>query len=407
MLGPCDLPGVRRLATEFWESLEEGELTIASSPATCSSKVWLNVVLDAFSNVAAQMGDSAPMRLKPLTGECVEPTPPFALALGFSETTSVSELMECFGREPVCILTVNCNQGLSVGWKTLFSDIARVYRTAGVDVRQRRILAILVGCTEFPPVGMEVGIKVRALWNAVRWEEFRLLAESMLASSENALVRAWRIAVYSASSNGSPDVAALLCREMPNSLSAAVERSLDALGHGVNTSLELAGLFVADQRWSVPPSAVRPWARGHIAGISLERGVHFNLKHMARAAADAYLRRAIWREQVSGLLPVVMEMGFSVNQTVTRAIGDGWLEGFSKEVLGVEGQVYLEPGEVIDRIKECGGVQVPQTLWRMLKLLRKSRNDLAHMRPIDYGRVRDLWQGYDHVRRRFSERVVS
>ena len=403
MLLPCDLPSIKRFAVSLWETLEKGELVIISSPESCHSEIWLRIVLDAFNNVVHQMGDPVPKRLATLRGDCLEPTPILASALKLSETSNVPELMKCFGREPICILTVDCTEGLSPGWRTLFSKIGHTYRTVGTEVRQRPVLAILVGCTKFPPIEPTVGIRVKTLWNAVRWEELRLLVESLLASNENALARAWRIAVYSASSNSNPDVATLLCKEMPSSLSEAIECSLDALGCGTNTSFEMVAPFVADQRWNVPPAVIQQWTAGQITGISLERGTNFNLQHLTREKARSYLHSAIWREQISGLLPIVMEMGFSVNQALTHVIGNHWLNSLSQEVYGPGGQVYLEPGEVIDRMKEYSVRQVPRTLWDMLKLLRKTRNDLAHMRPVDYVCVRDLWQGYDSIRRRFPD----
>ena len=166
------------------------------------------------------------------------------------------------------------------------------------------------------------------------------------------------------------------------------------------TDTKLSPPFVADQRWNVPSAVVQQWSKGQIAGSTLERGVSFNTEYMKRADAHAYLLHAIWREQVAGLLPVVMEVGFSVNHAVKHEIGPCFLEGLPQEVRP-GGQLYLEPREVIQRIEERADWWVPNTIWKMLKLLRDARNDLAHLRPVDQGLIRDLWQQYDIVRRKF------
>ena len=372
-----------------------------SSPATRVGKRWTQAVLEAFDNIVRQMGDTAPTKLMSLQGDCATPLSALAATPDLAGVNSVVELLQCSGREPVVILTLSCNKGLSLGWRTLFLEIARKYRTIGMEVRQRPILAVLLGCSESPPIDARVGIRVRELWNVFRWEEFRLLVESGLDPQENALVRAWRIAVYSASANGDPDMVSSLCRERPNSLRETVDYCLDALRcSNIATDTKLSPPFVVDQRWNVPLAVVPQWSEGLIAGSTLERGVSFNTEYMERADACAYLLHTIWREQVAGLLPVVMEVGFSVNQAVTHEIGPCFLEGLPQEVRP-GGQLYLEPGEVIQRIGERIDWRVPNTIWKMLKLLRDTRNDLAHLRPIDQGLIRDLWQQYDIVRRKF------
>ena len=401
VLLPFSLPSIQTFSSDIWEILDAGELVILSSPATNTGKRWTQAILDALDSIARQKGEAASTRLDPLQGDCAVPLPIMASALDLTEIDSVADLLECFGREPVVVLTLCCNNGLSSGWRELFLEIARNYRTIGAEVRQRPILAVLLGCAESPPIGARVGIRVRELWNVFRWEEIRLLVESGLDSNENALVRAWRIAVYSASANGDPDIAALLCRERPNSLRETVECCLATLMcSSPSTNANLSTPFVADQKWNVPSTVVQQWSNGQIAGSTLERGVSFNTEYMERADAQAYLLHAIWREQVAGLLPVVMEVGFSVNQAVTHEIGPCFLEDLPQEVRP-GGQLYLEPREVIQRIEERADWWVPNTIWKMLQLLKRTRNALAHMRPVDQGLIRDLWQQYDIVRRRF------
>ena len=401
MLLPCDLPSIRQFAGDLFSVLDEGELVILGCPAGPNCEHWANGILDALEETVHSRDGLPLIRLPCFRGDTDDPEPEVARALGRPDDASVSEFLESFSGETITILTIDCADGISDGWRRLFTQIGKIYKTA--DSAYVPILTVLIGCRTFPPVDPGVGIRVRALWNVVRWEELRLLVESMLTADENALVRAWRIAVYSATSNSNPDLVSLLCRNMPNSLSETIETTLDRTGCSSTTHATPVMLSVSDQRWDVPPAVVRDWAEGRVAGITLERGASLNIKCMKREDAHAYLLDAISREQIAGLLPVVMEMGFSVAQAVKNAIGDRWLDGSPDVARGPGGRVNLEPAEIIERLQRPSTTYVPEALWQILLLLRKTRNDLAHMDPVDYGRIRELWQMYDRVRHRFAK----
>ena len=367
----------------------------------------MDVVLEAFDEFVQKKDDPAPVRASKIRGDTENPGDALALALE-SEGASTREVLQSFGGEAVTIITVVGDGGLSVAWRELLGQICTIFHRAnGWGIELRRILVVIRGCGEFPPVEADVGVRVRAMWNVVGWEELRLLAESMLGINENPLVRAWRIAVYSAASNGDPDLVSKLCREMPNSILETVETALDRNGDGdVRGTWSMWRFpYVSDRRWEVPVAVKDDWSQSRITGVTLERGTILNVDRMRLEDAHAYLRSRIWREQVSGLFPVVMDMGFSINVAVRRIAGDGWLAGVPDEWRGLDGRLYLEPSEVIRRLKECGGGRLPENLWKALVLLRQMRNDLAHMRTIEYGRIRELWEAYDRVRRGEGERA--
>lgn len=407
MLDSSELPSVRRFALELWEATEEGVLAVLACPSSACGSRWVDAVLDAFGRISAERGDPSPVRLDHVPSESDDPVKALALGLDLEGEPSVAGLLESFGREPVCILVLNCQDRLSAAWRRLIADFARQARALGVETRLRPFLIVVTGCVEYPPVDFAVGIKVRAIWNAVRWEEVRLLVESGLATNENSLARTWRLSVYCATSNGDPEVAAMLCRELPNSIAESVELGLASRTCGKQVRLEQAIPLVADQRWDAPVAAVSQWAAGRLIGSTLERGPCYNLEHLQEGAARVYLLMAIWREQIAGLLPVLMEMGFSLNAAVTNVIGEGWMDGVPAEQRGPGGQVSLEPSEIVERIKTRSSGRVPDSLWNLLQLLRVTRNDLAHMRSVEYGRIRELWHGYDMVRKRFESSVNS
>ncbi|MDE2915517.1 MAG: hypothetical protein OXL68_21690 [Paracoccaceae bacterium] len=263
-------------------------------------------------------------------------------------------------------------------------------------------MALLTECEAFPPIDLGVGIRIRALWNAVRWEEVRLLVDSMLPPNENALGRAWRVAVYSAASCSDPKIMSLLCRLMPNSLLETANIVMETIADRPREEGTPSSLFVPDQRWEVPPAAVSGWARGVIGGVTLERGTSLNIAALQEQDARRHILASIWREQVAGLLTIVIEMGFSIAQAVTNEVGRGWLGENPVSLILPDGRINLEPAEVLERLRGPPRTQIPRTLWQTLLLLRDTRNDLAHMRPVDYGRVRELWQKYDQARKYFG-----
>ena len=405
MLLPCDLPSIRQFVGELLSVLEEGELVILACPSSPIWRPWIKSILMAFEQTVHRKDGLSLITLPCLQGDIDNPLCEIAETLGCPNDILISGLLAELDGETLTILTVNCGQGISDGWQRLFSQLGNAYRTAAFS--RVSMLVVLTECREFPPVEPRVGIRVRALWNVVRWEEFRLLVESMLPINENALVRAWRIAVYSAASSCNPKLASFLCREMPVSLAETIALAVCHAGSFQSERTEPLTKIVADRRWEVPPPVVHDWADGRICGISLERGASFNLGCMAQEDAKAYLFGAIWKEQIAGLLPVVMEMGFLVTRAITNTIGDKWLDGMDDAVVGPDGRVFAEPAEVIDGLKKLPKSAVPETILRTLYLLKSTRNDLAHMRPVDLGRIRELWQRYDLVHQRFGRETAG
>ena len=386
MLQASELPSIHRFASDVWDALDEGELVVVSSPQSSWYSGWREALVAALHSVVRKKRDPTPTVLPVLPGDATHPVALLSRALDFRGVVDTYELLECSGRAPICIISVECVGSLSAEWKRLFSDIARIYRLNRVDVRQRPVLVMVIGCGDYPPIEVEVGVRVKALWNLVRWEETRLLIESRLRSNESSLIRAWRIAVYSATSNNDLDAVSILCEETPNSLSEAVECGLSIVESQSSLGRRARESFLPDQRWDVPPAAIAAWASGRLLGSSLERGLSLCARGISRDQAHEYFYSAIWREQVSGILPIVMEMSVLANEAARGEIGSDWIDADGDHSALTE-PVNLEPREVIERISQYGGRRVSRILWENLQLLRSTRNDLAHMRPVDYDRV--------------------
>lgn len=157
-----------------------------------------------------------------------------------------------------------------------------------------------------------------------------------------------------------------------------------------------------DQRWEVPPAAVKPWATGEVFGETIERGPVRTTGGMAAKTANRYLLAAIWREQLTGLLPVVVELGFNATAAITAATGTDWHRAVPPKRVVSDGDLRLEAREVMDIFSTGRFGRVPPSIWSFLDVLRRTRNDLAHMSPVELQRIRQIWQGHDLIRKRFG-----
>ena len=399
MLVPSGLPGVRGLVSEVLVELREGSLVIVSVPTGDTGRRWLGWFRDALRDRTRESGEPVPIELPPFSAALADPFSEIANADGVGQVSNLEDLLEYYPDDGALVLVVECEASLGADWKAFFDSVRRAFRSAG-HRRLRPMLALIVGCDEYPPIENDVGSRVFALWNMLRWEEVRLLALDVLPHDENALVRAWRTATYAGAANGDPELLLRLCRECPDRLDHVIESALpNADGIG---DLELDMERIPDQRWNVPLGCVGPWSVGELIGYTIDRGTLRAISGMARDSADRYVRAAIWREQLSGIFPVVVELGFGVVPAITSVMGRDWLREVPADRKISDGDVRVEPKEVMDIFDTGRYRRLPTSIWSFLNLLRRTRNDLAHMSPIELQRMRQIWQGHDVIGRRFG-----
>ena len=399
MLVPSGLPGVRGLVSEVLAELREGSLVAVSVPSGGTGRRWLGWFRESLRDRTRECGEPVPIELPPFPGSLPDPFAVIAAANGVGQVRDLDDLLEYFPDEGALVLVVECGPSLGAEWKRFFDTVRRAFRGAG-SRRLRPVLALIVGSDEYPPIANDVGSRVFALWNMLRWEELRLLAVDVLPQDENALIRAWRIATYAGAANGDPEMLLRLCRECPDRLHQVIDVALsDANSRG---ELELDVGPVPDQRWHVPPGCLGLWSVGELIGHTVDRGTLRAVAGMVSETADRYVRAAIWREQLSGLFPVVVELGFSVASLITSVVGRDWLREVPAERRISGGDIRLEPREVMEIFATGRYRRLPRSIWSLLKLLRTTRNDLAHMSPIELQRMRQIRQGHDVIGRHFG-----
>ena len=399
MLVPSGLPGVRGLVSEVLAELREGSLVAVSVPSGAVGGRWLSWFRDALRERTRECGEPLPIELPPFPGSLPDPFSAIASAHGVGQVCGLGDLLEYFPDEGALVLVVECEPSLGVEWKRFFDAVRRAFRGAG-SRRLRSVLALIVGSDQYPPIANDVGSRVFALWNMLRWEELRLLAIDVLPQDENALTRAWRTATYAGAANGDPEMLLRLCRECPDRLNQVIDFALTDANSRGELALDVGP--VPDQRWHVPPGCRGPWSTGELIGHTVDRGTLRAVAGMARENADRYVRAAIWREQLSGLFPVVVELGFSVASMITSVMGRAWLREVPAERRISDGDVRLEPKEVMDIFTTGRYRRLPTSIWSFLNLLRATRNDLAHMSPLELQRMRRIWQSHDVIGRRFG-----
>ena len=372
-----------------------------SVPRGSAGRRWLTWLMEAIHHRTRERGEPVAIETPVLQGSLVDPLTGLAALNSLGGIRNLDDILEYHPDEGALVLMIECEQTLGRQWKILLETIRRTYLGAGPQRRLRPVLAIIIGSHEYPPIAHNIGIRVFALWNTVRWEELRLLADAVLPSGENALTRAWRVASHVGAANGDPEILVRLCRESPDPLEQVLALALD--GTDAQTGACRWVRTTLDQRWEVPPAAVKPWAAGEMLGETIERGPVRATGGMEARTANRYLRAAIWREQLTGLLPVIAELGFNATAAITAAMGTSWHQAVSPERMVSDGDLRLEAREIMDIFSAGRFGRVPPSIWSFLELLRRTRNDLAHMAPIELRRARQIWQGYDLIRKRFGD----
>ena len=138
----------------------------------------------------------------------------------------------------------------------------------------------------------------------------------------------------------------VLCRKSPDPLDEVVALALDS----AETRVEVGrwARTIPDQRWDVPPAAVGSWAAGDVFGDTIERGPVRATGGMGTRIGNRYLHAAIWREQLTGLFPVVVELGFNATAAVTSTMGTSWLQAIPSKRKVSDSDFRLEPREIMD-----------------------------------------------------------
>ena len=156
MLAPSGLPGIRGLVSEVLTELREGSLVAVSVPSGTTGGRWLDWFRTSLSERTRECGEPTPIELPPFPGSLTDPFSAIAAANSVGEIRKFEDLLAYLPDEGLLVLTVECEPSLHAEWKRFFDSIRRAFRSAG-SRRLRPVLALIVGCNEYPPITNDVG----------------------------------------------------------------------------------------------------------------------------------------------------------------------------------------------------------------------------------------------------------
>lgn len=319
------------------------------------------------------------------------------------EAKSLEEALEAsLISRRVTVLSVGFSRPPSQAWGKLFGRLERMYEKS-VEEGGLRPLVVFCHGARVPVTKSSPAVKHRYLWNALRWEDMRGLATAWLESeATNPLTKAWQIASYTGAANGDPFLLKAICAEAPRQIVGIRNGFLSGLQKDGKCMPDAMELPRSEIRWNVPDAYWQRWERGELAGMTLDRGPQIPWEGVAPAAARDYEDRLIWQEQVTSLLPTLLEFTRHAGYWISTHVTDEW-----ERLIVEEGDQYtaVEPGKIIFIFGKHRLKRMPDGLYRLLHALKEARNHLAHTKPLDAVDIHAVWDEFCSCQERFGRQA--
>ena len=240
------------------------------------------------------------------------------------------------------------------------------------------------------------------LWNALRWEDMRCLGASWLdGETTNPLMRAWQVSSYTGAANGDPFLLREICSQAPRFLSeinATVRANITRSPNAATPERMITPR--TESRWDVPDSSHKEWSEGNLLGITLERGPQVPWEQIPSGDLEAFAERLIWQEQVTSLLPTILEFTRQTGEWISRHLSPDWERYIVEEN---DPFTAVEPGKILLIFARNRLGSLPDSIYRLLQALKEARNNLAHMSPMDASSVDKVWNAYCIAQDRFGK----
>jgi hypothetical protein len=288
------------------------------------------------------------------------------------------------------VLSIKFTESPSDAWLALVTRIERIYGKNSDEIMLRPLLVFWHGKTA-SKTRASPAVKKRFLWNPLRWEDMRGLAAAWLqAENTNPLTRAWQISTYTGAANGDPFLLEEICAEPPLQLNILRNTFLSRLQRENSNTPGFMLFQKTESRWVVPDNFMVQWEAGELLGMTVDRGPQVPWEKIPSSLARAYEDRMIWQEQVTSLLPTLLEFTRQTTQWLQPYLPSNWEVLFNSD-----GDKYtaVEPGKLLIAFKKHK-LRIPDGLMRLLYALKDARNDLAHMTPLDASKVAKVWEAF-------------
>lgn len=385
-------PSINNLSQKIVTDLKSGRFVIVQLPLLSNRSKWETMVAECVVRDFYGDNDFIPIDLMPDESNAIEKIKEI---LDYDAESLESALENFDDDEPLVLSLVVTDKG-SGDWGSAFFKLSRALQKTAQQYDTRPILLFLTGELSSSEIMKEAAVSLYRFWNVLNWEELRIYSMELLMQVDaNPLYRSWQIATYTGVANGDPFLLELICQSEPSNIDELISIVNNNVTCRENSNVSIDMSFPRlDEYWKVPLGLVDSWLQGLILGVSIERGGHLPWEAISQDNQVSYAKKLIWREQISGLFPVLMEMSNHSVKWVTQSQGEVWKRYLSDTEKEVDYNV-IEPSVVLDIFRENRTLgKLPKTLLDLLHNLRIVRNKLAHIEAIDSKDIKGLWDKY-------------
>lgn len=383
-------PSIVGLSQSVASDLRVGKIVYFHLPPINQATAWQEEIVNAICGRAASTAPS----IHELDASDTAPESSLRSQLDVDADNLADALQSyAYACSPIVVI-IRFNAPPSESWTRLLGKLERLYESGAEENSLRGLMIICHGGQSVGASGKaSPAVKHLYLWNVLRWEDMRCLAISWLESEDNnPLMRSWQVSTYTGAANGDPFLLRDICDAAPRFLSD-IRRNflLVRKNAGGCCTPALMALPRAEARWLVPVSCMGSWAKGDLIGMTLDRGPQIPWESIAPAVMGSYEGRLIWQEQITSLLPMLLEFTRQAASWISQYVTPDWERYL---VDHDDGLGAVEPGKILYIFRKFGLGRLPDSLYRLLEDLRGARNNLAHMTPLDSNSVASLWSTY-------------
>jgi len=397
MLNIEDLPSLKNIAEVILSEGSSGQLIIFCIPTENIWSKWKEYLLNALKARLNERGQKQFWETHAADRNSSDPQQNIAEFSGLTNDACLDEIFTSYGSESPIIIELLCRGRIKDPWKKFIDNTARHFRISDSRNANRIICIFLVSPSSYPPIKIDAGVRCYGFWNPLRWEETRLLVTDNFSDKENVMSRAWRVSTYTGAANSDPELITQLSINSPRSLSDVKKEVLSfRKKNDAPTTTEMVNRFHDEKRWNIPAGLTPKWLSGEIIGSTLDRGALIPWQKISEHDFDNVFSRTIWREQVAGLFPLLMEITYFTSEIITRIMGKKWRNYLKSEDSML---AETEPGVILSIFKEnkmdlgC----LPNRTNKLLHQLRVVRNKLAHLEPVDLRDVNQIWTLFEKI----------
>jgi hypothetical protein len=395
MLNVSSLPSLKNIAETILSEGDAGQIIVFCIPSKAVWVKWKDYLITALNSRLTERGVNQIWDSHIANPESINPMEDIAEYIGIDQYAGQEEIL-AYGNESPIIIELFCEGSLSNTWQDFITKLARFLRISDSQNSNRVVCLFMISPPSYPPIKIDTCIRCYGFWNPLRWEELRLLVVNTFTDKENVMSKAWRTSTYTGACNSDPDIITELSRTGPRSLhevkKAVLSYRTDTKSNDNKAIIE--NRFHEELDWDIPSGLTNKWLSGNILGTTLDRGNIIPWQNISDDNFEKVFSKAVWREQVAGLYPLLMEITFFTSEKISQINGDRW-----KQYLDNDNDLSseTEPGVILSIFRENNLGRIPNKIFNLLKQVKSVRNKLAHLEPVDYQEVNRIWSLFDQI----------